>query len=91
MSNLREEILKLQNNLAYVEKRSTLDVKEAKMEEQEKFRNVQIELEKMKVENEQLKERIAEAPAKLYSDMLKALTAKFPTLDLKSITVNKEK
>lgn len=91
MSNLREEILKLKNDLAYVERVKMLDIKEARMEEVEKFKLVQVELEKLKVENEQLKERIAESPEKLYKDMLKALTAKFPTLDLKSITVNKEK
>ncbi len=91
MTNKDLKIWKLEREIEYMKKEFEVREEAIRVD----YRGVQISSEvqiaKGEAENENLKARLEEAPAKVINDVLKALTVKIPTMNIESLSVSAEK
>jgi len=89
IEELEKENWKLIKNLEWQGERARIqaekDELQLRLEEARRNQNLQIERAEYKAENLAMRERLAESPYKQLSDILKVLTTKLPTLDIKEI------
>ena len=89
IEELEKENWKLIKNLEWQGERARIqaekDELQLRLEEARRNQNLQIERAEYKAENLVMRERLAESPYKQLSDILKVLTTKLPTLDIKEI------
>lgn len=88
---LHTKINELELEIEHWKERYQVGLKETRLECERERLGLEKELAKFEATNFQLEKRIAEAPYKLVSDILKALVVKFPTLEIKDLTVTKGK
>lgn len=85
--DLKSDIKELERKAANQEKKCELLVEEAKLEKEKQMLELKEQLAGDKSMIENLKARIDESPYKLLQEMLKALVVKFPTMDLKELSI----
>ena len=84
---LKVENIELEKKAEYLEKEKVLEVEKERILQKETQIELGKELASLKATNEQLKERLKESPYKQLEQLLKALTVKLPTVDIKSLSV----
>jgi hypothetical protein len=85
------KVKELERELEYKEKEFGLKEKEIKCDYRTSLNGKRIEITRLIAENGHLKVRLEESPSKMLQDILKALTVKIPTFDLKSLNYTSEK
>lgn len=88
------KIKELEREIEYLKKEHSLNLFEARLKEKEGYieenKNQELQIAAQSVRIEELQKRHAESPYSLLSDILKALTVKLPTLDIKELSVHEK-
>ncbi len=84
------KIYELEMKIEYMKKEFKVVEREVVVKNQEARMDQTKSIERLTCMNNDLTARLEESPSKLLQDILKALTVKIPTLDIKTLSVGKK-